>query len=80
MKPHKNLKKPAFNALQALGVASDIRKQFRAGHAFIGIKGTAPGQAVEDLNAQVPASVAIGSDVTKPFVAFALGPFEILKK
>jgi hypothetical protein len=67
----------AFGALQSLGVAGDVRGQFRAGHAFIGIKGTAPGQAVEDLNARVPAHAAIGSDITKPLVAFALGPFVV---
>ncbi len=73
-------KRPAFTALQSLGVAGDIRGQFRAGHAFIGIKGVPIGQAVEDLNTLVPASAAIGSDVTKPYVAFALGPFQINRK
>ena len=70
----------AFAALQALGVASDVRAQFRAGHAFIGIKGIAVGQAVEDVSASVPATVAIGKNVTKSYVAFALGPFVIVRK
>lgn len=67
----------AFAALQTLGVASDIRAQFRAGHAFIGIKGIAPGQAVEDMNARVPVNVVIGKNVSKDRVSIALGPFEI---
>ena len=74
------LSSDAFAALESLGVAGDVRGQFRAGHAFIGVKGIAPGQAVEDLNAAVPATVAIGKNVTKPYAAFALGPFEIIQK
>lgn len=66
----------AFAALQTLGVASDLRVQFRAGHAFIGIKGIAPGQAVEDVSASVPANVAIGKNVSQPQVSFALGRFQ----
>lgn len=69
----------AVEALQSLGVASDVRAQFRAGHAFIGIKGIPMGQAVEDLSVTVPATVAIGKHVSKPQVAFAMGPFEILR-
>lgn len=67
----------AFAALQTLGVASDVRGQFRAGHAFIGIKGIAPGQAVEDVSVSVPANVAIGKNVSQPQVSFALGPFQV---
>ncbi|MBI4673543.1 MAG: hypothetical protein HY741_17965 [Chloroflexi bacterium] len=68
----------AFAALQTLGVAGDVRAQFRAGHAFVGIQGIAPGQAVEDLQARLPANIAIGKNVSKPRVSFALGPFEIV--
>lgn len=74
------LGKGGFAALQSLGVAGDVQSQFRAGHAFIGIKGIVSGQAVEDLNAGAPAAVAIGIDVTKPYAAFALGPFTVTKK
>lgn len=70
----------AFAALQTLGVASDVRAQFRAGHAFIGIKGVAPGQAIEDVNAYLPANVVVGKNVNKDRVSFALGPFEISTK
>ncbi|GIL15120.1 MAG: hypothetical protein BroJett039_02930 [Chloroflexota bacterium] len=73
----KELTADAFAALQTLGVAGDARAQFRAGHAFIGLKGIAPGQAIEDLNARAPANVAVGKNIDKPRVSFALGPFEI---
>jgi hypothetical protein len=70
----------AFTALQTLGVAGDLRTQFRAGHAFVGIKGLAPGQAVEDMNAHFPANIAMGKNVSTERVSFALGPFEITQK
>jgi len=73
----KELTTDAFAALQSLGVAGDARAQFRAGHAFIGLKGLAPGQAIEDLNARAPTNVTVGKNITKPRVSFALGPFEI---
>ena len=73
----KALTNEAFAALQTLGVATDVRAQFRAGHAFIGIKGIALGKAVEDFNARIPANVAIGKNIDKDRVSFALGPFEI---
>ncbi|MBI3538442.1 MAG: hypothetical protein HY070_12910, partial [Chloroflexi bacterium] len=44
-----NLQAVAIDALRTLGVASDLRFQFRAGHAFIGVKGAAVGQAVEQV-------------------------------
>ncbi len=67
----------AFAALQSIGVAGDLRAQFRVGHAFVGIKGIAPGQAVEAMNDHLPANVAIGKNVNRDGVAFALGVFEI---
>ncbi|RIK24165.1 MAG: hypothetical protein DCC52_12630, partial [Chloroflexi bacterium] len=70
----------AFAALQTLGVAGDVRAQFRAGHAFIGRKGLAPGQAVEDLSARIPANVAIGKNVNADRVSFALSPFAVQAK
>ena len=74
------LNEDAFAALQSLGVIGDVRAQFRAGHAFVGIKGIEMGLAVEDMTANLPATVTIGKNVTRPRVAFALGIFNILKK
>lgn len=69
----------AYGALGTLGVVGDVRAQFRAGHAFVGIKGLAPGSAVEDLNAHFPANVALGKNVSGPNVSLALGPIELIR-
>jgi hypothetical protein len=71
------LSNEAVAALQSLGVAGDVRGLFRAGQAFVGIKGLELGQAVEDMNATVPANVAIGKNVGKEGVGLALGPFKV---
>jgi Interleukin-like EMT inducer/6-pyruvoyl-tetrahydropterin synthase related domain len=39
----------AVAALRTLGVAGDLRGHFRESHAFIGVKGAAPGTALEEL-------------------------------
>ncbi len=39
----------AVQALSTLGVAGDLRGRFRESHAFVGVKGAAPGAAVEAL-------------------------------
>ena len=49
----------AVEALRSLGVSGDLRGRFRAAHAFIGVKGTPPGAAVEQL-AYPRAAVAVG--------------------
>jgi interleukin-like EMT inducer protein len=38
----------AVRALGALGVRGDLRGRFRDSHAFVGVKGAAPGTALED--------------------------------
>jgi hypothetical protein len=39
----------AVAALRTLGVAGDLRGRFRESHAFVGVKGAAPGSALEAL-------------------------------
>jgi hypothetical protein len=39
----------AIHALRTLGVAGDLRGHFRESHAFVGVKGAAPGTALEEL-------------------------------
>ncbi len=68
----RNLQPSAVDALRAIGVESDLRFQFRVGHAFIGVKGAQPGQAIESVNGRFPANVAVGKNVTSDRVAFAL--------
>jgi hypothetical protein len=43
------LTEEAVAALRTLGVAGDLRGHFRESHAFIGVKGAAPGTALEEL-------------------------------
>lgn len=62
----------AVNALGTLGVSEDVRGQFRAGHAFIGVKGALPGQAVQDVNTRLPANVVVGKNVRAPQVSLAV--------
>lgn len=69
----KELQQEAIDALRELGVESDLRFQFRAAHAFIGVKGAQPGQAIERVDARLPANVAVGKNVSSDRVAFPLG-------
>ncbi len=73
----RNLQARAVDALRALGVEGDLRFQFRAGHAFIGVKGAQAGQALEHVDGRLPANVWAGKNVASGRVAFALGRIEI---
>ncbi|MBI3536889.1 MAG: hypothetical protein HY070_04950, partial [Chloroflexi bacterium] len=73
----RELKQSAVDALKQLGVENDLRFQFRAGHAFIGVKGAAVGQAVEQVDARLPANVAVGKNIAADRVAFAIGEIKI---
>jgi hypothetical protein len=73
----RNLQPEAVGALRQLGVESDLRYQFRAGHAFIGVKGAQPGQAVERVDGRFPANVAVVKNVAGDRIAFALAGIAI---
>ncbi len=73
----KNLQSSAIEALRLIGVENDLRFQFRMGHAFIGVKGASPGQALEQVDGRLPANVYVGKNVASDRVAFALGGVEI---
>jgi hypothetical protein len=68
------LTEPAIAALRSLGVAGDLRAQFRASHAFVGVKGAPPGTAVEALGPR-PAAVTVGAPVDG--VGFELSAFAL---
>lgn len=70
----RELQQIAIDALKEIGVESDLRFQFRAGHAFIGVKGAQAGQALESVNARFPANIAVGRNVSSDQITFALGP------
>jgi hypothetical protein len=61
----------AVEALGQLGVAAD--PEFRSGHAFIGVKGAVPGQAVEQMDSRLPANAWVGKNVMADQVSVALG-------
>lgn len=67
------LTEEAVQALQTLGVREDLRGKFRWGHAFLGAKGAAPGEALESTGLLRPVSLAVGQALTEPRVAGALG-------
>lgn len=69
----RELQQEAVDALRQLGIESDLRFQFRMGHAFIGVKGAQPGQALEQVDGRWPANVAVGKNVSANQVSFALG-------
>jgi hypothetical protein len=46
------LTEEAVRALRTLGVAGDLRGRFREAHAFVGVRGAAPGSALEALGSQ----------------------------
>ena len=73
----RQLQQSAVDALRQLGVESDLRFQFRAGHAFIGMKGAQPGQALERVDGRFPANVSVGKNVAGDRIAFALGEIVI---
>jgi len=66
-----NLQPVAIDALRQLGVQGDV--QFREGHAFVGVKGAQPGQALEQVDGRWPANVAVGKNVCSAQVSVALG-------
>jgi len=74
-----NLQPSAIDALHSIGVESDLRWQFRAGHAFIGVKGAQVGQALESVDGRFPANVAVGKNVAGDRVAFALAEIKIAR-
>jgi hypothetical protein len=65
------MKDQGLEALRRLGVSA--RPGFRDGHAFVGVKGASPGQAVEQTDRRLPANVWVGKNVAAAQVTVALG-------
>ena len=72
----KNLSPAAVEALHQLGVEADLRFEFRAGHAFIGVKGAPMGSVLESVEGRLPANVSVGKNVASDRAAFALSWIE----
>ncbi len=64
----------AVNALWTIGAQEDLRgaQRFRWSHAIIGVKGAAPGSALETASETMPAQVVVGIGATEPNVAAAV--------
>ncbi|PWH12719.1 MAG: hypothetical protein DDG58_15065, partial [Ardenticatenia bacterium] len=56
-------------ALRTLGATGDLRGRFRWSHAVIGLKGGAPGSALEAMDGLRPVTLALGAAVSSPLVA-----------
>ncbi len=66
-----NLTEEAVQALRSIGAGEDLRGMFRWGHAIIGVKGAAPGQALETTGVLRPELVRVGQAFTEPASAAA---------
>ncbi|MBM3130648.1 MAG: hypothetical protein FJ009_18715 [Chloroflexi bacterium] len=62
----------AVNALRSLSAREDLRGKFRWSHAVIGVKGAAPGSALEAANEIAPAQLVVGIGALEPNVAAAV--------
>lgn len=67
-----NLGEDAVQALRRLGVVGDIRGHLRRAHAFVGVKGAAPGTAAEVISDLWPATVAVGDGLMESRPTLAL--------
>ena len=67
-----SLGEDAMAALRSLGVSDDIRGQLRRSHAFVGVKGAAPGAALSQTSDLWPVTVVVGQGFTAATPAFAL--------
>jgi hypothetical protein len=56
-------------ALRSLGAEGDLRGKFRWSHAVLGVKGGAPGTAIEAMDGLRPVTLALGPPVSAPSVA-----------
>ena len=71
------LTEEAVAALRTLGVAGDLRGHFRESHAFIGVKGAAPGSALEELG-QRALTLTVGRP--PPILGFELQSFALERR
>ncbi len=66
------LSEEAVNALRSIGARADLRGKFRWSHAIIGVKGAAPGSALEAANEIAPAQLVVGIGALEPNIAAAV--------
>jgi hypothetical protein len=62
----------AVNALRSIGAQENLRGKWRWSHAIIGVKGAAPGSALENASETMPAQEIVGVGAMEPNVAAAV--------
>ncbi len=67
-----NLGEAAVVALRSVGATGDLRGKFRWSQAIVGVKGAAPGTALEAVDGLRPVGVAAGPALTEPQVSAAV--------
>jgi hypothetical protein len=70
----------AVDALRSVGAGQDLRTKFRWSHAIIGVKGAAPGTALEAASETWPAQLVAGVGAMEPNVAAALQSLSVTPK
>ncbi len=60
------LDQAGVDGLRLVGVTGDLRGKFRCAHAFIGVRGSAPGQAAESLACSLPVRQFTGLPLSAP--------------
>lgn len=75
-----NLGQDAIDALAGIGAAIDLRGKFRWGHAVIGVKGAAPGTALEAAGRAEPVQIYTGYNVTTDQVGLAVESIQVTPK
>ena len=73
----RDLTADAVDALRSIGAQEDLRGKWRWSHAIIGVKGAAPGSALEDAHEMMPAQEIVGVGAMEPNVAVAVEWIEI---
>jgi Interleukin-like EMT inducer len=68
----RSLTSEAVDALRSIGAMEDLRGKFRWSHAMIGVKGAAPGSALEAASETMPAQRVVGAGAMEPQVAAAV--------
>ncbi len=68
----RSLTSEAVDALRSIGAMEDLRGKFRWSHAMIGVKGAAPGSALEVASETMPAQRVVGVGAMEPQVAAAV--------
>jgi hypothetical protein len=71
-----NLGADAVAALRSVGVAADLRGDFRSSHAFIGVVGAPVGSALEAVSPFHPATVAAGPALDASQISGGIGRIE----